>query len=106
LSFSCNLVDAGSGVGRVELSGELDIATAPQLEQRLNEALSTGCRRVVVDLRGLSFIDSTGLVLLARWNLASRQDGFRLSLVQGDDRIRRVFELTGLAPEFAYEPPG
>jgi anti-sigma B factor antagonist len=90
----------------ISCTGELDIATAPEVDRRIADALAAGVRRLVVDLRGLTFMDSTGLVLLARWNLGARQDGFDLSLIQGDARIRRLFTLTGLERHFIFEPDG
>ena len=55
-----------------------------------------------MDLRGLSFMDSTGLTLLTRWHNASRRDGFDFALVQGDERIARLFTLTGLHEYFTF----
>jgi len=81
--------------------GELDIGTAPQLEAALLDASRPG-RRVVVDLRGLEFMDSTGLTLLTRWALAAAADGFSLALVQGNERIQRLFELTRLLTHFQF----
>jgi anti-sigma B factor antagonist len=55
-----------------------------------------------VDLRGLTFMDSTGITLLTRWNNFANQDGFDLALVQGEDRIARLFALTGLREYFTF----
>ena len=82
--------------------GELDLATAPELDARLHEALSTRHRRLIVDLRGLDFIDSTGLTLLTRWSVGAERDGYELSIVPGIPRIMRLFELTGLHEELDF----
>ena len=74
------------------------------LEQRLRRGRSAdGARRVVVDLRGLEFMDSTGLTLLARWSLGAERDGYAFALIAGSERIQRLFELTGLADRFTFD---
>jgi anti-sigma B factor antagonist len=82
--------------------GELDLGSVPQLESSLRSALDAGARRLVVDLRGLEFMDSTGLTLLMRWRRESRRDGFDLALVRGDARIHRLFELTSMDSLFTF----
>jgi anti-sigma B factor antagonist len=99
--FRCELVP-DDGRLLVRLAGELDISTAPILERRLREALDGGGRRLVVDLRGLDFLDSTGLTLLVRWGRGAEQDGYDLALVRGGPRVHRLFELTGLDEVFAF----
>jgi anti-sigma B factor antagonist len=86
---------------RLQPVGELDMSTAPQLEAALEDATLPG-RRVIVDLRGLEFMDSTGLTLLTRWSLAAERDGFSLALVAGNERIQRLFELTRLVAHFHF----
>jgi anti-sigma B factor antagonist len=49
------------GAARMELQGELDIGTAPELEHAVERALEDGCREVVLDLSGTTFLDSAGL---------------------------------------------
>jgi anti-anti-sigma factor len=56
----------GEGVARMELEGELDIGTASELEQAVERALDDGCREVVLDLTGTTFLDSSGLGALIR----------------------------------------
>jgi anti-sigma B factor antagonist len=86
---------------RLSPVGELDMSTVPQLEAALEDAALSG-RRVIVDLRGLEFMDSTGLTLLTRWSLAAERDGFSLALVAGNERIQRLFELTRLVTHFQF----
>jgi anti-sigma B factor antagonist len=93
--FTCE-VARDDGTARVRPVGELDISTAPVLEDQIRHAHSDGARHVVVDLRGLDFMDSTGLTLLARWSVGAAQDGYTFTLVPGSDRIQRLFSLTGL----------
>ena len=56
-------IDGGE---RMELRGELDIGTAPKLEQAVERALEEGCREVVLDLTGTTLLDSSGLGALLR----------------------------------------
>jgi anti-sigma B factor antagonist len=86
---------------RLSPVGELDMSTVPQLEAALEDATVPG-RRVIVDLRGLEFMDSTGLTLLTRWSLAAERDGFSLALVPGNERIQRLFEITRLVTHFHF----
>jgi anti-sigma B factor antagonist len=103
--FRSHLRLAG-GVARIELAGEFDMATAPEVERALEQALRAGCHRIVVDLRNLVFMDSTGLVLLARWDLGARLDGCNLALIPGREPIQRLFSITGLDRQFTFEEPG
>ena len=77
--------------------GELDLATAPQLEA----VLATRSGPVVVDLRKLSFIDLTGLRVLLEVDARSRQDGMNLRFVPGP-MVRRLFEVAELPDRLMY----
>ena len=76
--------------------GELDIATAPQLEQAVIDATSEAVEELVLDLRELTFMDSTGLRTLAQTNARAASAGFTLSIVRGPRQIERVLEISGL----------
>jgi anti-sigma B factor antagonist len=99
--FRCKTIHE-DGTALLRPAGELDMSSVPQLDARLREALEAGARRLVVDLRGLDFMDSTGLTLLMRWSRAARQDGFAMALVRGDARIHRLFELTAMDQMFTF----
>ena len=75
--------------------GSLDLATVPMLDAQLEELRGAGFTAVVVDLRRLTFVDSTGLRLLLRWTAAAREDGIDLGIVPGTPPVQRVFALTG-----------
>ena len=100
--FRCTVDDAGGGTAHVRPAGELDMATAPTLEASLRKAHERGFRRLIVDLRGLEFMDSTGLTLLTRWTLDARNDGYQFAVIPGHEKIRRLFELTRLSPHFTF----
>jgi anti-sigma B factor antagonist len=92
--LECEVVPERGRV-RIRPVGTLDMATAPVLEHELAELRSAGFRQLIIDLRGLRFMDSTGLRLLLRWHAAAAADGFDLGVVPGAPAIQRVFELTG-----------
>jgi anti-sigma B factor antagonist len=81
---------------RLSLFGELDIATAGQVDAALVDAERDAPAHIVLDLRGLTFLDSTGLRSLLGADMRAREEGRRLTLIQGPGAVRRVFEITGL----------
>ena len=84
----------------IELSGELDLDGAPQLEEELRAAESSDVASIVVDLGGLDFIDSTGIRLLVL--AAERSPEGRFALLRGRQQVHRVFELTDLADRLPF----
>ena len=82
--------------------GELDIATAPTLSAAL-DGIHSG--RLVVDLRDLSFIDSTGLHLLLDLHRRSQSDGFELTLVAPGEPAARAIRLSGLDEALPFVAP-
>jgi anti-anti-sigma factor len=104
-SFGIDVVRAATTV-RVAVHGELDLATAPALDDALRQA-SAESSRVVLDLRGLSFIDSTGLRSVLQAHAHARADGHDLLVVRGSDAVHRVFVIAGVAElvPLLDEPP-
>ena len=78
------------------LAGEFDLGAAEAFEACLRRIESRHPQSVVLDLRDLSFIDSTGLRLILDLNSRSRENGFELGIVRGPENVHRVFEITGL----------
>jgi anti-anti-sigma factor len=66
------------------------------VETRLDEVREAGCRAVRLDLRGLKFIDSSGLHLILRYGQEAKRDGVSLEVVPGVPAVQRVFELAGV----------
>lgn len=92
----------------VHVEGEVDLATAPALEAALERALEGSAKRLLVDLRGVQFLDSSGLSLLVRQDRAARRVERRLIVVKGPPQVQQVFELSGLSAHLTMvdEPPG
>jgi anti-sigma B factor antagonist len=76
-------------------SGELDLASGPELEAELERVSES--ELIIVDLRRLEFIDSTGLSVLVKANQRAQDAGRRFALVNGGSQIQRLLSLTGLA---------
>lgn len=76
------------------LSGELDIATADRLTAELEAVETAADARRVIDLSGLTFMDSTGLRVLIAANRSAAEGGYELVIVTGESPARRVLELT------------
>lgn len=89
------------GILSLTVRGELDLNTAPQLEQPLQQGLSKSGAPIVIDLSECEFIDSTGIALIVRaWQHVDRNgegngDG-RLVLCCGNEQVQRLLELTGV----------
>lgn len=84
------LVDEREHVTIVRPEGELDLASAPQFEAACARCAAAG-RDLTIDMRGLSFLDCSGLRALLR----VAADAPRLSMIPGDERVQRVIDLTG-----------
>ncbi len=80
----------------VHVYGELDVATAPQLRELLIDLVGDGANRLVLDLDGVDFLDSTGLGTIIGALKRARTHGGELRLVCAQSRITRLFEITGL----------
>lgn len=84
------------GTYRLVMRGELDVASAHSVGDRLNTLLADH-RRISIDLSELSFIDSTGLGVLVRATGAADRSGAVLTIAALSETVMRVVELTGLA---------
>lgn len=93
----------GAAAG-LAVRGEVDMATAPELAERLDTAIRESAGPFVLDLSGVDFLDSTGLGILLRGRgLLGREDR-SLAVICPYGRVRRVFELSGLSTVFALYP--
>jgi anti-anti-sigma factor len=95
-------IEHGAGAVTIRLAGELDVATAPRVEEELKQAEAGEEATIVLDLSGLTFMDSTGVRLVLSAHARSRQDSDRLRLVRGPHAVHRVFELSGVADTLPF----
>ncbi len=82
------------------VSGEIDIATAPSLREKLHALLADDRRNLVVDLDDVGFLDSTALGVLVGVLKRARTEGGELRIVTTQPRVRKVFEITRLDSAF------
>jgi anti-anti-sigma factor len=85
-----------NGYLRFALRGELDISSAPQVEDALAQLESRRPALLVIDLRSLEFMDSTGLRTVVSADARAREQGRRLVIVRGPDPVDRIFSVTRL----------
>ena len=88
-------VEPSRGATKIALSGELDMGTVPILEEYLLRVEADDVAAIMIDLREVTFMDTTGLrAFLAARNRAE-ESGRKLLLVGAKEPVRRMFELTG-----------
>ena len=78
------------------VAGELDLATSPALEQEMERVRDADVDLLIVDLRDLRFMDSTGLHALVKAHKQAHDTGRRFAVVQGGAQIERLLDLTGV----------
>ncbi len=83
--------------------GELDIATAPEVQQELERVEATDARSIVLDLSGLTFISTIGIQIVLEAEARSRANGSRLTLLQGPTAVHRAFEISGLLDRLPFD---
>ena len=86
----------------VVAQGEIDLSTARQLAKEFDELLDAGFARVMLDLRAVDFIDSTGLRAILDMSAKSLRNGIDFALIDGSDQTRRLFEVTGATAELRF----
>ncbi len=103
-SFEASTAELEGGVRVVEVRGELDLGTAPELEGPLEEAVRAA-EPLLIDLSACEFIDSTGIAMIVRaWQQLGdgngdgdgSDKGRRVVICSANDQVRRVLEITGL----------
>ena len=104
-TFGYEIVSGDRATTTLRLHGELDMAAAPTLRRALHE-LQHGGGRVVVDLRGLSFLDSMGLSALLEAHDAGRDGHREVSFIAGGRSVQRVFKITKMDERVTWIEPG
>jgi anti-sigma B factor antagonist len=88
----------------VAVAGEIDVYTAPRLRDRITELVSEGQYHLVIDMEKVDFLDSTGLgVLVGGLKKVRTHDG-SMELICSQDRLLKIFRITGLAKVFTIHP--
>jgi anti-sigma B factor antagonist len=103
LDLSITTAELGENAFVVTLAGEADLYTAPELERALEGVIALGATAVVLDLADVTFVDSTTLAILVRYNARFGSLGGDLVIVSDDRRVLRTFEITGLAKMFRIQ---
>lgn len=88
----------------LEVGGEVDAYSAPNLAEQISELVAAGQKQIVVDLNGVEFIDSTGLGVLVGGFNEARDAGGRLDLVCAVERVIKLLRITGLDEVFTIKP--
>jgi anti-sigma B factor antagonist len=95
--FEVESEELEDGIRTFTVRGELDMNTAPELEQKLDAALSESDASIVLDLCECEFIDSTGIALIVRaWQRLEGEGQGRLVLCSHNHQVRRLLKITGV----------
>ncbi len=86
----------------LKVEGDLDLATAPLLNEHLERAAGSDATTIVVDLDEVTFIDSSGLHVLVRQFAGSRSNGGRIRLTKGSEQVQQLFRLTGVLDRLPF----
>jgi anti-anti-sigma factor len=99
-------VTENGAVAVLTLAGELDISGIGRVEQELHQVEEKVPAAVVLDLRGLTFMDSSGLRLVLEADMRARREARRFAIVPGPDSVHRVFLIALLDKrlEFVEDP--
>jgi len=95
-------VEPERDVVRVSPVGEVDLATIDEVRARIEELKAAGFRRVLLDLRGVTFLDSSGVRLVLEADASARADGWDFALVEGSATVQRVFALAGVRDRLRF----
>ncbi len=88
----------------VDVAGEVDVFSAPELANQLTQLFDAGRRIVMVDLTAVTFLDSTGLGTLVAARNRAEEAGGQLPVIGSGDRVMKLFRITGLEDVFEIYP--
>jgi anti-sigma B factor antagonist len=97
LSVLCDRLDV-----TILPTGDVDLRSAPELETAVRDLIRAGFAVIAIDLRGVTFMDSSGLRVLLALRNDARRGGVQLELIPGAPRVQRIFELSGTRGVFAW----
>src|SRR5262249_15794335 len=85
-----------NGRSTIVAAGEIDLSTCQALEAELSKAIAQDSDQIVVDLREVTFMDSTGLGVLIAAHKKAQANGHAIEVRTGEGEVKRLFDLTGL----------
>jgi anti-sigma B factor antagonist len=94
--FHIEVVDSWPGISLVDVTGDVDLHSAPELRDTLTALVDGDTRRITLDLSKVTFLDSMGIGVIVGTKKRLAATGRDLELVVGNPEIRRIFELTML----------
>lgn len=92
-----------SGTARIIVRGELDLATGPRVEEEIRRAEAEKPDTLILDLRKVTFFDSSGLQLVLDADVRAREEGRILIVAPGDGEPRRILELAEVVDRLRLE---
>jgi len=98
--LSLETITVGSDCALIRIGGEIDVYTAPNLREAILGLIANGVLHVIADLRGVEFLDSTGLGAIVGGHKRLRTIEGSLVLASSPERITRLFRITGLDRAF------
>ena len=81
----------------IAVRGELDLASSPALQEELDRVSASDAEMLIIDLRELDYMDSTGLSVLVRAHQRAEEQGRQLAVVKGPQQVQRLLSLTGVS---------
>ena len=102
--FRLDIIGPAGDCAVLQVSGEVDVYTAPMLREQIRDLAAKGAVYLIADLGQVGFLDSTGLGVLVGGLKRLREAGGSLTLVLTAPRILRLFQITGLTKVLAIRP--
>jgi anti-anti-sigma factor len=81
---------------RVRPVGEIDVATVDRVRGQFEDLKAVGFTRIVLDMRDVTFVDSTGLRLMLEAQESSRADGWEFAVIDGSSSVQHLLQVTGM----------
>jgi anti-sigma B factor antagonist len=103
---SVDILAIGTSLGRdeyvIELTGELDLLGVTRVSEAFARALEADVRSIILDLRNLEFLDSTGVHAILKAERQASKHTKEFVIVRGPRQVQRIFEITGIADRLAF----
>ena len=100
MEFGIDREAVDDDIAVITVAGELDLYTSPRLKENMLAAIEAGSLKIVIDMTGVHFIDSSALGVLIGAVKRLKPDDGRLVLVSVDENVNWIFQITGLNSVF------